>query len=339
MSNTAQSRDLSDRHTIETFAKLVQTLERLKLLLALTVADIRAVGPNVWNGWKGELLRTLYWETEVVLAGGHSALDRNRRVARAKQELRDALPEWTNQTFEAYAARHYQAYWLRADLPHKIQHARLLQDKLDKTHPLATEVSTDGFRGITELTVVAPDHPKFLSIIAGACASAGANIVDAQIFTTADGLALDTISVSRAFQFDEDEARRGGRIAQAIERALRGDIRIGDVVAAKDEPKTREKTFHIAPEVTIDNSLSNTTTVVEVSGLDRPGLLYGLTRAIARLNLNIRSAHIVTFGEKAVDVFYVTDLTGTKIVSPSRQAAIRKHLLEVFAPAKIRGAA
>ena len=93
--------------------------------------------------------------------------------------------------------------------------------------------ATDAFRGVTELTVIAPDHPRLLSIIAGACAASGANIVDAQIFTTTDGLALDTISISRAFERDEDELRRGQRIARAIEQALRGEIRLSDLVAAK----------------------------------------------------------------------------------------------------------
>ena len=91
MSMTAQSRDLTDRKTIVDFAAVVQSLERLKMLLVLTVADIRAVGPGVWNGWKGQLLRTLYYETEPVLTGGHSQVSRDRRVAEAKAELAAAL--------------------------------------------------------------------------------------------------------------------------------------------------------------------------------------------------------------------------------------------------------
>ncbi len=334
MSNTAQSRDLGDRRTIETFAKTVQTLERLKMLTILTVCDIRAVGPGVWNGWKGELLRTLYWETEVVLAGGHSAVDRQRRVIQAQEELQKHLPGWSDPDFEAYAARHYPAYWLRVDLAHKIRHAGLLYAMGVDLHSLATEVAVDSFRAVTELTVVAPDHPRLLSIIAGACAASGANIVDAQIFTTTDGLALDTICVSRAFARDEDEKRRGERIAKTVEKALRGEIRMSDLVAAKaSASRVGVETFAIAPDVTIDNSLSNRYSVVEVSGLDRPGLLFDLTSALSRLNLNIGSAHIVTFGEKAVDAFYITDLTGAKVINPARQGALRRHLLDVFATA------
>jgi [protein-PII] uridylyltransferase len=333
MSNVAQSRDLSDRVTIESFARTVQTLERLRLLLVLTVCDIRAVGPGVWNGWKGQLLRTLYWETELVLSGGHSAIDRKQRVAYAQDELRRALPLWSDPDFDAYAARHYQAYWLKVDLPHKIRHAELLRVCEKEIRSLATEVSTDSFAGITELTVVAPDHPRLLSIIAGACATAGANIVDAQIFTTTDGLALDTISIGRAFDLDEDEMRRAERVAKVIEKALRGEIRLTDAVAEKaGGAREREKTFDLAPNVAIDNNLSSQYTVLEVSGLDRPGLLFDLTSTLSRLNLNIGSAHIVTFGEKAVDSFYVTDLTGLKVTNAARQAAIRRALTDAFAP-------
>src|ERR1700678_1475128 len=195
---------------------------------------------------------------------------------------------------------------------------------------LATEVATDAFHGVTELTIVAPDHPRLLSIIAGVCASAGGNIVDAQIFTTTDGLALDTIFVSRAFERDEDELRRGRRIASNIEKTLRGEVRLAEMTPSRQARDDRHDAFAVEPEVTVDNSLSRRYTVVEVSGLDRPGLLRDLTASLSSLNLNIGSAHIVTFGEKAVDSFYVTDLTGAQITSAARQAAIKRHLLAIF---------
>ncbi|THD48177.1 MAG: [protein-PII] uridylyltransferase [Bradyrhizobium sp.] len=331
MSNMAQGRDLADPHTAESLAATVQSLDRLRMLLALTVADIRAVGPGVWNGWKGQLLRSLFWETEVVLSGGHSAVDRKSRVTAAQEALRKSLAGWSDPDFEAYAQRHYPAYWIKVDLPHQIAHAKLLHAMAAEVKSLATEVATDAYRGITEITVVAPDHPRLLAVVAGACAGAGGNIVDAQIFTTADGFALDTIFISRAFELDEDELRRAGRIARAIEQALRGEIRVGDLVTkAHRERDARTRAFVIPPDVAVDNAISRRYTVLEVSGLDRPGLLYELTSALSNLNLNIGSAHIVTFGEKAVDSFYVTDLTGAKITSAARQAAIKRQLLEIF---------
>ena len=332
MSTVAQSRDLGDPATIESFAAVVQSLERLKLLLVLTVADIKAVGPGVWNGWKGQLLRTLYYETEIVLAGGHSAIERRARVERKQDGLRERLADWPPFERDAYLARHYPAYWIKVDPVRQEKHARFLRQAEHEGRTTATIVETDSFRGVTELTVLAPDHPRLLAIVTGACAAAGGNIVDAQIFTTTDGLVLDTIFLSRAFDHDEDELRRAERIASAIERALKGEIRIADLVSQRRAPPPRGQTFQVAPEVVIDNVLSARHTVLEVSGLDRPGLLYDLTTALAKLNLNIASAHIATFGEKAVDVFYVTDLTNAKVVSTQRQLAIRKALLGVFSP-------
>ncbi|MFO1101736.1 MAG: [protein-PII] uridylyltransferase [Methylocystis sp.] len=330
MSSFAQSRDLSDRVTIENFAAIVQTIERLKMLFVLTVCDINAVGPGVLDAWKAQLLRVLYWETEVVLGGGHSAVDRKSRVAGAKDELRAALPDWSDEEFDAYARRHYPAYWLKVDVARKLRHAAMLREMNGAPAPLATAVELDRTRGAVELTVVAPDNPRLLSIIAGGCAAGGANIVDAHIFTTVDGLALDTIFFSRAFDYDEDEMRRARRIADLIARALRGEVVVSDALKARAKAHLPTDAFSVAPEVVVDNSLSNVYTVIEVSGLDREGLLFELTNAISRLNLNIASAHIVTFGERAVDAFYVTDLTGAKIASPQRQAAIKRQLLDVF---------
>lgn len=339
MSTVAQSRDLGDPKTIESFAATVQTLERLKLLLVLTVADIKAVGPGVWNGWKGQLLRTLYYETEIVLAGGHSGIERKARVEKKQDALKERLADWDEAARDAYLARHYPPYWLKVDVAQQEKHARFLHRAEDEGRTTATLVETDQFRGVTELTILAPDHPRLLAIVTGACAAAGGNIVDAQIFTTTDGLVLDTISVSRAFERDDDELRRAERIAAAIERALKGEIKIADLVAQRRAPPLRGQTFQVVPEVIIDNVLSARHTVLEVAGLDRPGLLYDLTTAIGKLNLNIASAHIATFGEKAVDVFYVTDLTNAKIVSTARQLTIRKALLDVFGPDGEKGPA
>jgi [protein-PII] uridylyltransferase len=334
MSTVAQSRDLSDRKTIENFAAVAQSLERLKLLTILTTADIRAVGPGVWNGWKAQLMRTLYYETEPVLTGGFSEVNRAQRVAEAQAEFRAEIKDWPAETLDAYIARLYPAYWLKVDLPHKLAHARFVRETETAGKTLATCVGFDAARGVTELTVFAPDHPWLLSIIAGACALAGANIVDAQIYTTTDGLALDTISVSREFERDEDEARRAARIGDSIEKAVRGQLKLPDVVAKRAPPKGRLKAFAIAPEVTINNQWSNRYTVVEVTGLDRPGLLYELTTTLSKLNLNIASAHVATFGERVVDVFYVTDLVGAKIATPTRATAIKRPLLALFtAPA------
>ena len=334
MSSVAQSRDLSDRVTIQNFADEVQSVERLKLLTLLTIADIKGVGPGVWNGWKAQLIRTLYYETEPVLTGGFSEVNRAQRVAMAQAELRGELKDWPPDRVDAYVARHYPPYWLKVDLPQKVAHANFLRATEDAGKSLATAINLDGTRGVTELTVFAPDHPRLLSIIAGACAMTGANIVDAQIFTTTDARALDTIAVSRTFERDEDEERRAARVAASIEQALRGDLRLPEMVAKRTPLKGRIKAFAVEPEVTINNRWSNRYTMVEVTGLDRPGLLYEMTTTLSKLNLNIASAHVATFGERVVDVFYVTDLMGAKIDSATRQAAIKRALFQLFTSAE-----
>src|SRR5712692_4128808 len=334
MSTIAQSRDLSDRKTIENFSAIVQSLERMKLLTILTTADIRAVGPGVWNGWKAQLLRALYYETEPALTGGFSEVDRARRVAMAQAEFRAELSDWPPEEVERYIARLYPAYWLKVDLPRKVAHARFVRTAELDGRSLATDVGFDTLRGVTELTVLAPDHPWLLSFLAGACAATGANIVDAQIYTTTDGMALDTIAISREFERDEDEARRADRITAAIGKALQGDLRLPEVAVKRGLPKGRIGAFAVEPEVIINNHWSNRYTVIEISGLDRPGLLYELTATLSKFNLNIASAHVATFGERAVDVFYVTDLMGAKISSPARTAAIKRALIGLFAPSQ-----
>ena len=329
MSITATSRDLNDRKTILDFANVMQSLERMKMLLILTIADIKAVGPGVWNGWKGQLLRTLYYETEPVLTGGHSRVSRDRRVNQAKAELLGAITDWPEAERRRYLDRHYPAYWLRVDLPRKIAQANFIRAAEADGKRLATSVRTRAFEGVTEITVLATDHPRLLSVIAGACTIAGGNIVDAQIFTTTDGQALDTIAISREFKDEADEERRARRVGDLIEQALSGSLRLPEQVAQK-QPRKSLKAFTLETSILVDNGSSDQFTVIETSGIDRPGLLYDLTRAISDLNLNIASAHISTFGERVVDVFYVTDLTGHKIANPTRQSQIRRRLGAAF---------
>ncbi len=328
MSETAQMRDLNDFKTILDFCAVVQSLERLKLLIILTVSDIRAVGPGVWNGWKGQLLRTLYAEAEPVLAGGHTAVSRKERVSDAIAAFLAHFPNWSEAEKKTYVSRHYDAYWLSADTQKQLKHAGLIAQSTPKS--VVTETETDAFTAITELTIYTPDHPRLLALITGACAAAGANIAGAQIFTTADGMALDTILIQREFQTEDDERRRAERITELIRKALRGELWLKEAVARAYKPQHRIKAFTVEPRVIIDNQSSNRHTVIEINGLDRIGLLYDLTEALYRLNLNIASAHVTTFGEKAIDVFYVTDLTGAKIENVSRHKQIEQALTSVL---------
>jgi [protein-PII] uridylyltransferase len=288
------------------------------------------VGPGTWNGWKGQLLRQLYWETEPLVAGGHTLASRRDRIAEAQSQLRAELKDWPADEVAKFLDRHYDDYWLKIDTRKQAEHARLIRRADQDGLRLATSFTSDAFTSITELSVLAPNHPRLLALFAGACAAAGANIIGAHVSTTRDGLALDTFLLQRAFADDDDEKRRMGRIAQTIQKALNGEVRISKLMAERRPAERRITAFTVEPETIINNALSDNFSVIEVAGRDRPGLLYDLTNTLSDLNLDITSAHITTYGEKAVDVFYVTDLTGKKIVSEQRQATIRERLAGVL---------
>ena len=311
---------------------MVQSPQRLALLMILTACDIRAVGPGVWTGWKGSLLRSLYYATEPLLSGGHSRVTQSDRIAAAKTQLNTALAAWPADELEKYTARHYNHYWLRAELELQLEHARMIKAADHAHQTFAGAMRIQAFEGITEVSFYTPDHPRLLSLIAGACTMCDASIIGAQIFSTRDGFALDTFRLRRAFTSDEDEKVRANRIIETVKQLLQGKRQILIDLGKESRHNRRLRPFSLPAEVTVSNNLSEKFTVIEVMGLDRTGLLHQLTRAISDLNLTIGSAHIGTYGEKAVDVFYVTDLTGHKIDSKHRQRVIRDALLAVFSP-------
>ncbi len=330
MSNTAQSRDLNDPRTISDFGGVMQTMERMKCLLVLTVCDTKAVGPGVWNGWKGQLLRTLYYETEPRLTGGFTTVPHHQRIAGVRGELNDALSDWSQKDRDQFIGLHYDNYLLTVPREDQLRQLEFMRESDESGVRIATTVSSREFEAVTEITLLAPDHPRLLSTITGCCSVAGANIVDAQIFTTKDGRALDTIFINRLYPNLDDENRRALSIAGMIEKVLSGQVRLKNLLDERRKPKRRSQAFRVEPLVQIDNNLSDQFTVIEVEGLDRPGLLSDLTNALADLSLDIASAHIATFGEKVIDSFYATDLVGHKISSPQKLAAIKRKLLSVL---------
>ncbi|WP_323014030.1 [protein-PII] uridylyltransferase [Devosia sp.] len=332
MSEIAQARDIQDPETAKAFADVVQSPQRLALLMILTACDIRAVGPGVWTGWKGSLLRSLYYATEPLLSGGHSQVTQSDRISHARRQLAQALEAWPADAVESYIARHYDHYWLRAEPELQIEHARMIRQADKAGEVFAGSIRVKAFEGITEVSFYTPDHPRLLSLIAGACTMQDASIIGAQIFSTRDGHALDTFRLRRSFTSDEDEKVRATRIIDTVKQLLQGKRQILIDLGKESRHNKRLRPFAVPAQVTVSNVLSEKFTVIEVSGLDRMGLLHSLTREIADLNLTIGSAHIGTYGEKAVDVFYVTDLTGQKIHAKPRQRKIHDALMNVFQP-------
>jgi len=332
MSEIAQSRDIQDPETAKAFADVVQSPQRLALLMILTACDIRAVGPGVWTGWKGSLLRSLYYATEPLLSGGHSKVTQRDRIEAARNVLRNALSAWPPDEVATYVARHYDHYWLRAEPELQAEHAKMIRAADQAGQMFAGSIRVKAFEGITEVSFYTPDHPRLLSLIAGACTMCDASIIGAQIFSTRDGRAVDTFRLRRSFTSDEDEKVRATRIIDTVKQLLQGKRQVLIDLGKESRHNKRLKPFSLPAQVDVSNAISEKFTVIEVMGLDRTGLLHQLTREISDLNLTIGSAHIGTYGEKAVDVFYVTDLTGHKIDSKARQKRIHDALLAVFGP-------
>ncbi len=327
MSDVAQKRDISDPATVRAFADQVRSVERLKLLLVLTALDIRAVGPNVWNNWKAQLLRNLHSDTLALLAVGHEGVSRASRVEEAKSRLRTRLAHWKKEDVEDWIARHYPPFWLGLDAETHERMAEMARTaKIDQVN---SRFDDDPSRDATRCSFYMLDHPGLFSRIAGALALAGASVRDARVFTSSDGMTTAVFWVQdregRPFEASEHE-----RMKKSIHRALRGEYVARDALKPKRELRKRERPFDVPTTITFDNESSDLYTVIEVDTRDRVGLLYDLTRALSAASLNIVSAVVTTYGEQAVDSFYVKDLFGLKIRTAAKQKQIETRLREAI---------
>ncbi len=332
MSDVAQKRDLSDPATVREFARTVGSVQRLKLLLLLTVADIRAVGPGTWNAWKAQLLRDLYHATHDALTGGVEQYGLERRIDEARAALAGRLGDWPEEKIARELERHYPPYWQGLSTEEHVTFARLLDGITESEIRLDLTPAPD--RGATRVAFALADHPGLFARLAGALALAGANVVEARTYTTSDGYATAAFWVQDASGKPYGKERRA-RLERILRRILAGEIVAGEALAEKSRLPRRERRFTVPTSVSFDNEGSDLYTIVEIEARDRPGLLHDLARTLANANMRIHSAVIATYGEQAVDSFYVKDLFGLKLTSKERQ----KKLEERIRQAVERGAA
>ncbi|MBI1187800.1 MAG: [protein-PII] uridylyltransferase [Alphaproteobacteria bacterium] len=333
MSDTAQKRDIGDPHTISQFAQVVGTLERLRLLLVLTVADIRAVGPGIWNDWKGQVLRDLYGFTEAALQGGHSdeAGVRQRLAGRAagvRAEIDDAIGAMAAVRLATSLDAMEPAYWLAFDFDALTWHAQETDAALQQGKSIHVAARPRPGRGVTEILVIAPDRKGLFASLAAALANSSADIIDARINTTGDGRAFDVFSVHAADgkPFGLDDPYSLERLIQRLQTAAASDVRVSAPAALSQ----RLAAFTIEPWVRVDNALTPGSTVVEASGRDRAGLLAKLAAVFAEAEVSIASAHIGALGERVEDVFYVQGPGGGPITDPALVQRLKDGLLETL---------
>jgi [protein-PII] uridylyltransferase len=339
MSDFAQKRDISDPRTITAFARVVENPERLRSLAILTGADIHAVGPGVWNGWKGQLLRELYTVTEALFRGGRIsdvttehvediretlAANARRRFVEGRADAADSMARWAGSMEDAY----FVAFPSRVQAGH---YALGLRAKVQGGAAASADLMYDGHA--TEITLAAQDRRGLFADLCGAMAAFGGNIAGARVYTSSSGEALDIFYVQdrHGDPFGRDDAAGLDRLIQALEAVARGDLLN---LERRRVDYTRTAAFAVAPSVALDNDASDAATVVEVSGRDRPGLLQSLARTLADAGLSVQSAHVENYGERAVDAFYVIDDQGDKLADHDRIASLKAALTAVLLEAE-----
>jgi len=263
------------------------------------------------------------------MSGGDARPARGARIGAAKEVLAKRLADLPLPARERALQRHYDSYWLAFDAVTHDRHARLMNAADQKGELLALTADSSAFRAVTELVVYTPDHPGLFSQLAGAIAVSGGSIVDAKAFTTADGFALDIFSVQDTEGGPFGDPERVERLRRTIAQTLAGQLSPRAIIA-KRQTKKRASAFYIRPQVDFDNEASSASSLIEVTGTDRPGLLHHVARAIFDSGLSISSAIVATYGERAVDVFYVRDGYGHKIVHPDRQESIQGRIIKAM---------
>jgi len=334
-SETAQRRDVSDPDTVAAFAAAVGDLERLRMLTALTVADIRAVGPGVWNGWKGQLMRELYAATEALFRGERGADPATafrRRRSEAAVAAREALLAAEPGAAD-FAAAMDDAYWAEWGPEAHQAHARLLAEAVVRGAAAAVRARPE--RNATEAVVAAADRAGLFADLAAALTREGADVLGARLHTGRDGRVLDVLHLQDAAgePWGREHPGAWARLAGVLERAARGE-------GAAYAPGGRRRAGGAAgpaPAVAVDAASSAEAAIIEVSGPDRPGLLAELARALAGAGLSIASAHVESSSGRIADAFYVTDPEGAKPEAAALEAA-RTGLLAVWDEAREQAA-
>ena len=327
MSDISQKRDLSEEKTIRDFANIVKSTTRLRLLTVLTVCDIRGVGPEVWNNWKAVMIRTLYYKTINILKENYEITSRPEQIQKAKSALKDKLRDWEKSQIEDEINRHYAGFYLGLTTPTQEIFSDL--SKNINTLSINSKVETDLARDATKICFLIEDHPGIFSRLAGAIALSGANVIDARTYTTSDGFATSVFWMQNK-ESKPFEKNRLNKLNQTINDALKGQIIARDILKEKGKIKKKEKDFIVPTNITFDNDGSEIYTIIEIETRDRLGLLFDLAKTLSDNYISISSAIIATFGEQAVDTFYVKDLFGLKLYSLSKRKKLEQKLKEAI---------
>ncbi|MDV3443610.1 [protein-PII] uridylyltransferase [Pseudomonas otitidis] len=336
MSTTAQRKDLSDPQVILDFARLVGDQTHLDYLYVLTVADINATNPSLWNSWRASLLRQLYTETKRALRRGlENPLDREEQIRQTQVAAIDILVRngIDQDDAEQLWAQLGDDYFLRHTASDVAWHTEAILQHPDGNDPLVLikETAQREFEGATQIFIYAPDQHDFFAVTVAAMSQLNLNIHDARIITSTSQFTLDTYIVldTAGGSIGNDPAR-----IQEIREGLIDALKNPDEYPAIIQRRVPRQLKHFAfpPEVTISNDAQRPVTVLEVIAPDRPGLLARIGRIFLDFDLSLQNAKIATLGERVEDVFFITDADNQPLSDPELcqrlQAAIVSQLSE-----------
>lgn len=331
LSETAQRRDISDPATIEDFGGLMGSTKRLQLLYALTIVDIRAVGPGIWNDWKGVLLRDLYVATANYLEG-KEGLEPLAKAAAAKEQLKERLPGNMGERITPILQDLGPAYWNNFEMLDLVRHASFFDDAVEAAEDIAVQTKRDRGRDVTELWVLTRDHPGLFANLSRAISSSGASIIGARLHTGANNRVMNVFYLQNAegLAFGRENDRALATVRERALKAAAGDIK--GMAIADAQPSRRAEAIPIRPKVRFLEAASGDATIIEVEGRDRPGLLWALANGLHEQNINVLSAHVEVVGNKAIDVFYVCARSGDGTISDSMRKLIKSEMKAALSP-------
>jgi [protein-PII] uridylyltransferase len=337
MTHTAFRRDLEDEKTIFDFAKTMGNVNNLKMLYLLTFADVKAVGPDVWNPWKASLLGELYVKTLNVLEEmekGEFQREDVRAVLRRIQSRvrRELAKDHPGDRVDHFLQAMPERYFLSTAESDTPAHFELMEKFTGNGAVTAVEHFPE--RDCSSVAICTQDRPGLFASITGTLTALNLDILNARIFTSSDGRILDVFRISHRGRSELVMAeQKWNKFRSTLNDVLEGRLDVARLVENSQRSSFLQRHApKVSTVVQLDNEASDHFTIVEVFTEDRIGVLFKITYALHQLGLSIHVAKISTNVDQVADIFYVTDENGKKLPEPDRLEEIRLSLYQILAP-------
>lgn len=336
LAHLSQRRDIHDPKLIAELARSVRDEDHLRMLTLVSYCDTNAVGPGIWNEWKDTLLQELFHRTREVIRTGLDRsveMDLKARLEEIRKRIRREGAPLFGAEETARILEGLPSHYLLATPPSRIlQHFSMIRRVDEEGLVIAWDHSVS--QGYVELDLCTydSDTPGLFSRIAGVLASRGINILGARIFTSRDGLVIDSVHVEPPDEKKREDLAFWNGVSQALCSALQRASHVEEILVVHEPPAylKKKKGHRVPPRVLFDNAVSDHYTVIDVFAEDRIGLLYDITSCLAAKGVHIHSSKVATEADRAIDAFYVTDIFGHKITEPPKLEGIRQALLEAL---------